>query len=314
MTLPGMFNGLNEIKTLHRYRSLGFGFVSLTVGNDSIWDPRTILERLAVVRAAVAADPESFQIVGSASDVRLAKDHGKLAISFHLQGTNGLGGNVAWVERFFSLGITHMLLAYNSRNAVGDGCAELADAGLSRYGRSVVQEMNRVGMLVDGSHTGYRTTMEAIGLSTKPFVFTHANAARIFDHYRNIRDDQIVACAKTGGVIGINGVGAFLSPTGEVSAELLYRHVDHMSQLVGPAHVGLGLDFVENVAKFVSMAADSADTWPSNAGQPLRFEHFAGPEIVAPLVDLLCAHGYRDEHVRGILGENFFRVFQQNVG
>src|SRR5215470_8050273 len=122
MTVPGMFNGLNEIQTLHRYRSLGFSFVSLTVGNDSIWDPRTILERLAVIRSAVSAEPQHFQIAGSTSDVRQAKETGKLAVSFHLQGTNGLGGNVAWVERFFSLGITHMLLAYNSRNAVGDGC------------------------------------------------------------------------------------------------------------------------------------------------------------------------------------------------
>ena len=314
MTLPGMFNGLNEVQTLYRYRSLGFGFVSLTVGNDSIWNPHAILDRLATIRAAVMAEGKSFQVIGSASDIVRARQDGKLAVSFHLQGTNGLGGNIAWVERFASLGITHMLLAYNSRNAVGDGCAELGDAGLSRYGHSLVREMNRLGMLVDGSHTGYRTTMDAIEISTKPFIFSHANAASVFAHYRNIRDDQIVACAKTGGVIGVNGVGAFLGETGAISPELLFRHIDHMTQLVGPSHIGLGLDFVTHVGKFVAMAADSTDIWPSNGGKPVQFEYFAGPEIVGPLVDLLSARGYADDHIRGILGENFFRVFQQSVG
>src|SRR5262249_19390893 len=158
-----------EIQTLHRYRSAGFGFVSLTVGNDSIWSPGVVLERLATIRAAIVAKSEVFQIVQSSADILQTKKEGRLAVSFHLQGTNGLGGDIAWVERFFSLGITHMLLAYNSRNAVGDGCAETSDAGLSRFGQSLVREMTRVGMLVDGAHTGYRTSMEAMEIATRPF-------------------------------------------------------------------------------------------------------------------------------------------------
>jgi membrane dipeptidase len=314
MTLPGMFSGLNEVQALHRYHSAGFGFVSVTIGNDSVWNPKVVLERLAKVRSEVARESDRFRVVQNASEILQARAEDKLAIAFHLQGTNGLGGDIAWAEKFFHLGITHMLLAYNARNAVADGCAESTDAGLSRFGKSLVREMNRLGMLVDGSHTGYRSTMEAMEISTRPFIFSHANASKLFDHYRNVRDDQIIACAKTGGVIGINGVGAFLSDSGDASAELIYRHIDYMANLAGPAHVGLGLDFITEVAKFAARAANSADSWPSIAGKVPRFDHFAPPEIIGPLTERLCRGGYSDSDIEGIVGKNFLRVFQDCVG
>jgi membrane dipeptidase len=314
MTLPGMFSGLNDVQTLHRYRAAGVGFVSITIGNDTVRDPGVVLQRLAAIGADIAQHSESFRLVRGAADILAAKAERKLAIAFHLQGTNGLGGEIQWAERFFRLGITHMLLAYNARNAVADGCAERTDAGLSRFGVSLVGEMNRLGMIVDGSHAGYRSTMEAMEISTRPFIFSHANASKLFDHYRNLRDDQILACAKTGGVVGINGVGAFLGESGEVSAELICQHIDYVANLAGPAHVGLGLDFIVNVAKFAAMAASSADTWPSVSGKAPRFDHVAAPEIVVPVTELLCKRGYSDQDVQGILGTNFLRVYKDCVG
>ncbi|MCG8562186.1 MAG: dipeptidase [Hyphomicrobiales bacterium] len=314
MTLPGMFSGLNDGATLDRYRAAGYGFVSVTVGNDSTWNASEILRRLATFRTTLKRQPEKFVVVGTASDIERARAQGTLAVSFHLQGTNALEGDLSWVEAFFRLGVTHMLLAYNNKNAVGDGCAERTDAGLSRYGVSLIEEMNRVGMIVDGSHSGYRTTMEAIEVSTRPFIFSHANAAGVFQHYRNIRDDQIEACAASGGVVGITGVGAYLSEDGEASPENVFRHIDHVASLVGARHVGLGFDFITEIDTFAARVGDTADQWPSNNGKPVRFDQFAAPEIVGPVIETMCRQGYSDDDVRQVLGGNFLRVFKAVVG
>jgi membrane dipeptidase len=314
MTLPGMFSGLNEVSVLQRYRSAGISFVSVTIGNDTLRDPELVGHRISKIRQEISINGDHFRIVDCAADILDAERDGKLAISFHLQGTNALGNAIDSVGAFRRLGITHMLLAYNSRNFAADGCAERTDAGLSRFGIAVVREMNRVGILVDGSHTGYRSSMDAIEVSAKPFIFSHANAYGVFPHYRNVRDDQIKACAQTGGVIGVNGVGAFLSKTGDASAEIIANHIDHMVSLVGPGHVGFGLDFITEAAKFASMVDEVDDQWPSNDGARPRFDHFAPPEIIESVTGWLCQRGYSDSDISGILGGNFLRVFRDAVG
>ena len=314
MTVPGIFSGLNDAETLNRYRAAGYGFVSITVGNDSISDPDVIVGRIAELRTQLQRRQDEIVVVGDAAEILTAQTEGKLAISFHLQGTNALAADLSWVEKFRLLGITHMLLAYNNANTVGDGCVSRTDAGLSSFGKSLIGEMNRVGMIVDGSHCGHRTSMEAIELSTKPFIFSHSNAFSVFGHYRNICDDQIEACASTGGVVGINGVGEFLSETGEATAEVVFRHIDHIASLTGPQHVGLGFDFVTHVERFAEMAAHAGDQWPSNNGKPVRFDSFAPPEIIVPVVELMCRNGYADDDVTAVLGNNFFRVFSDVVG
>lgn len=313
MTLPGMFSDLNDIGTLNRYLAAGYGFVSITVGNDSVCDPEVVPQRLSQITATLEQQPGKFAIVRNSSDIHVAQGQGKLAVSFNLQGTNCLAGDVSRVEKLSGLGVTHMLLAYNNKNAVGGGCAERTDAGLSRFGIRLIEEMNRVGMIVDGSHCGYRTTMEAIEVSTAPFIFSHSNAVGVFPHYRNVRDDQIKACAATDGVVGVNGVGAFLSDTGDASAETIFRHIDYLAELVGARHVGLGFDFITHIERFAAIARKTTDQWPSNDGKPVRFDNFAPPEILSPVAELMCRHRYSDEDVRGVLGGNFLRVFTNVV-
>ena len=155
---------------------------------------------------------------------------------------DALNGDVGMVDVYYRLGVRQMLFAYNRNNKAGGGCHD-EDIGLTPFGRDVIREMNRVGMLVDCSHSGHRTTMEAMEASTAPVIFSHSNARRLCDHERNIRDDQIKGCAATGGVIAVTGVGRFLGPRGPV-VEHLVEHIDYMVELVGPAHVGLGMDSV----------------------------------------------------------------------
>ena len=214
-----------------------------------------------------------------------------------------------------------MLLAYNVRNLVADGCAETADAGLSNLGRQVVREMNRVGMIVDCSHTGRRSSLQAIDLSERPVIFSHSNAHALGPHIRNIRDEQIRACAARGGVIGVVGVGAFLGDA-EAQTESVFRQIDYIANLVGPEHVGLGTDYVKifparnhaSVWESVSPEAswpNATNAWPDPTGTQIKVEDgrcFA-PEQLRELIGMMLMHGYSRDVVRGVLGGNFRRVY-----
>ena len=149
-------------------------------------------------------------LVDTIADVERAKKEGKLAIVLHFQGTNPVEGDIKLIEVYHRLGIRHMLMAYNMKNLVGDGCMERTDDGLSRFGVALVQEMNRVGMIVDVTHTGYRTSMDTFEVSEAPVIMSHSNPAAVWDIPRNVKDDQMKACAKSGGVMCINGVGGFM--------------------------------------------------------------------------------------------------------
>lgn len=310
MTLPWSADFSDDI-TLPRFAAAGINFVSLTVATDSV-GPELALKQIGHVREYVRRQPDRFVLVDKAGDIPAAKAAGKLALGMHFQGTNPLAGDLSLVETFYKLGIRHMLMAYQIRNFVADGCGERTDSGLSKFGVRLVREMNRVGMLVDGSHTGYRSSLDAIEASSAPFIFSHANAYGVFPHYRNIRDDQIKACAGTGGVIGINGLGAFLSAD-EFSAtpEAMFRHIDYMVNLVGPAHVGIGLDYVKDVPKLIEWVKFNADAWPPNNGKEYAGSAFVQPEGLAGLCEVMCQKGYSDADMAGILGGNFLRVCRQ---
>src|SRR5688500_9745762 len=223
--------------TLERFAKSGFDFVSLTVGLDSVPSLEATIQHMAAERRRIDSAPDKYVFVEGVEDIQRARKEGKLALGFHHQGTNALQGDINMASLYYQLGVRSMLLCYNSKNSVGDGCHEPTDAGLSSFGRSLIKELNRIGMLVDCSHTGYRTTMDAMEASTSPVIFAHSNSRVLRDHERNIRDDQIKACAATGGVIGMNGMGIYIADN-DASNEAIFRHVDYMCELVGWQHVG----------------------------------------------------------------------------
>jgi membrane dipeptidase len=226
-----------------------------------------------------------------------------------VQDTVQLDMDLSRIEALYTIGVRHMLLAYNTRNFVADGCAEPADAGLSNFGRQVVREMSRVGMIVDGSHTGRRSSLEAIELSELPPIFSHSCAYSVCAHIRNIHDEQIRACAARGGVIGIAGIGAFLGDA-EAQTESMFRHIDYVATLVGPQHVGLGTDYVKNMAAvWEAIRAAKETSWPDPTGTQLYEGGCFQPEQLVQLVEAMLAHGYPAGVIEGILGANFRRVY-----
>jgi len=162
--------------------------------------------------------------------------------------------------------------------------------------------------VVDCSHTGYRTSLDIMAHSTKPVVFSHANPRAFRDHQRNITDEQIRACADTGGVVGINGIGLFLGGT---DTETVAACIDYVVQLVGPQHAGIGLDFMFNPEVDDSPPGlDKSYWWPESGGYGGNIGALktVEPEQLPRLTERLLGLGYGEEDVRNILGGNFLRV------
>jgi membrane dipeptidase len=296
-----------DVTPLLRFREAGASFVSVNVG----YAPNDADSTLAILdsfRRQLTAD-ERFLLAGSADDVKTAHASGRLAVGFDLEDANPLDGRLELVERYHRLGVRTLVPTYNYRNAAGSGCMDTDDGGLTAYGRALVREMNRVGMVADGSHSSIRTGLDLCEVSTQPVIYSHTCMRSVWDHERNITDEQARACAATGGVIGVTGAGIFLGPN-DIGIDTLIRHLEYAIELVGPDHVGIGTDYPLNLTDFNREFAENAEMFPESYRRwgPIRFVE---PEALSPLAAGLAARGYPDETISGILGGNFMRVARQ---
>jgi membrane dipeptidase len=185
------------------------------------------------------------------------------------------------------------------------------DSGLTDYGRQIIDEMERVGMVLCCTHIGHRTAREAMEYASNPVIFSHSNPSAVYPHVRNIPDDLLVACARSGGVVNLNGVGLFLGPgadgRGDNSTETLLRHIDHAVQLTGPQHVGLGLDYVFDVSELEEYLRKNPDRFPTAGLQPGGYLQVE-PERFPIIAESLLKMNYSEADVQGIMGHNNLRV------
>lgn len=261
--MPLRPNDDSFLPQLERVHDSGIDAITLNVGCGG-QGVEEHFRMLASFRSWIHENSGKYCIARHASDVLKAKANGKLSICFDVEGMDALGGQASMVEPYYALGVRWMLVAYNLANLAGGGCLE-NDGGLTAFGRAVVTEMNRVGMVPCGSHTGYRTARELIDASSTPVIFSHSNPRAVWDHPRNIPDDLMIACAERGGVIGINGIGIFLGHN-DSSIATFADHVEYALDKVGDDHVGIALDYVFDDQEVAQFAAANPSMFPSEAG------------------------------------------------
>jgi membrane dipeptidase len=297
---------------LQRVRDSGVNVISLNVCFDVV-DPRDAFLMLATFRHWIRDHADCYMLVESVADIERAKASGKLAIFFDIEGGNAVAAHPGLVELYYRLGVRWMLLAFNRNNKLGGGCMD-QDSGLTDYGRWIIDEMERVGMVLCCSHVGHRTAREAMEYSRNPVIFSHSNPSAVYAHVRNIPNDLMRMCAKCGGVVNINGVGMFLGQRedgrGDNRTDTLVRHIDYVAQLVGPEHVGLGLDYVFDMMELEGYLQRQPELFPADVRKPGGYTQVE-PERVPILAEALVKRGYCDADVRGILGHNNLRVARQ---
>lgn len=289
---------------LQRHRDAGADVVMVNVGfgDDGV---EAHLRVLASMRDWLAANARDYRLIESVDDIELARANGQLAVGFDIEGANAVGDQLSLLGLYRDLGVRWMLLAYNRNNRAGGGCQD-DDPGLTDFGRRMLREMARVGIVACCSHTGYRTAREAIDESPTPVIFSHSNARALVDHPRNIPDDLIKACAARGGVVGVNGIGIFLGDN-DASVANVARHVLHMLDLVGSEHVGLGLDYIFDASDLAAEIAANPDKFPPHLGYSADIAMTA-PEQLPDLAEELSRRGVDDTSLARIFGGNWLRV------
>lgn len=312
---------MHDASYLDWYREGGVTALSPTVGSTE--SARSTLNRIGLWHRLLR-ERADLLLVRQSGDLMVAKKTRRLGIYLHLQGTDPIEDNLDLIDLYKALGVGVIQLTYNVRNRVGDGCEEEANAGLSRYGKKVVERLNEARVIVDCSHTGLRTSLDAIECSTSPVILSHSNVAEVHRSARNVPMQLIDAIARSGGVIGIVGFPAMVANTNRPSLDDFIAHVDAISQRVGIDHVGLGIDYYSGQAGVASdeMAmsaykrAVSSGVW-GNAYPPPPHHYPTGIETPRTLQNLTCRlleRGYSEADVRKILGENWMRVLQRVWG
>ena len=312
------------------FRASGVDCVFQNAGEEGNAVER-LLKRLARFTYITDMMPDFIVKAATPEDIIQARKDNKHAL--YLSG-NGVPLPQDWVtveeelryiRIFFQLGIRMMHLTYNRRNPIGDGCGEPANAGLSDFGRAVIKEMNKVGIIVDNAHSGWQTSLEAAQVSEKPVVASHSTVASINEVVRSKPDNIIKAIADTDGYIGICCIPRFLGGTGDLAAFL--KHIDYVKKKFGPEHVGIGVDMGHNSqysAAENKIIADSAPRrtyrtrwealWPDEPFKttPRMVQSMAWtnwPLFTVGMVQM----GYSDEDIQKILGGNALRVAKANL-
>jgi membrane dipeptidase len=261
-----------------------------------------------------------LRFVTTTAEIRKAKQDGVIALYGHWQPTVPIPRELKAIDRGYGRGLRSLMLTYNRMDNVGVGCTERVDTGLSMYGLDVIRHCEDLGIIVDTSHCGRLTTLDACRHARRPVNANHTCARALSDVARAKHDDVLRAIADTGGVIGVVTVPSFVSKARSPSIEVVLDHIDHIANLVGWRHVSLGTDWPNQVPDDVQQkllgevyreigfrAEDQLDI----TDRVIGFDDYRDlPNITRGLVK----RGYSDEQVQGILGENALRVFAEICG
>jgi membrane dipeptidase len=284
----------------------------------SIWEGfRGTMENLARWQGWFAEHDDILLQVRKASDIRRAKDEGKVGIVLGWQNITAIEDRLEFLALFKALGVGVVQLAYNTQNLVGSGCYESEDGGLSDFGREAIDEMNRLGMLVDLSHVGARTSADAIAYSKKPVCYSHVCPSALKDHPRNKSDEELRFIAEHGGFVGVTMFPAFLPKGKHSTVDDYVEVIEHVIEVIGEDRVGFGTDFTQGYGPdfFEWLSLDKG-----YARRVVDFGELVYPEGLRTLTDFpnltaaMERRGWPESRIRKIMGENWVRLLGEVWG
>ena len=282
---------------------------TVAANHDTLWT----LKSIAGVLLHIAGNPDKVLQVKNVADIRRASQSGKVGYILGFQDTVPIGDDLRLLRVFHELGVRVIQLTYNFENLVGCGCQCDTDTGLTSFGRSVIKELNDLGVLTDLSHCGPRTSLEAIEASRLPVAFTHANSTTTQDHARNKTPEAIRAVAAAGGVIGAVAVPPLLTSASAVTIDHYVAAIEDLVQLVGPDHVAIGPDFMEAMPAEIATTVLQGlpDETKSAFAAMAPVKGFESPAAYPHLAEALSKRGFGDGDVRKIMGENWLRLYTE---
>jgi membrane dipeptidase len=308
LTQPGAFTAAD----FEKFKSSGVSVINFGEGVDGFADAGLLFAKW---NSFIAQYPEWLMRINDAADLRKAKDQGKLGILFGLQSSDQFQ-NLDDVNRCFGYGLRVSQLSYNFRTRVADGAFEPFDGGVSEYGGKVIDRMNSIGMAVDLGHASDKTKLDAIEISKKPVILSHGNCRTLNPNApRTTTDDAIRKLARKGGVMGITDIAFMVKGTEPVRVDDVVDHFDHVRDLVGIEHVGVGSDAgIESndlgSATILQDLLTKADRRYYVHGQHEIVMGLEGPNRMYELTAALVRRGYTDDQVRLVLGGNWARVLK----
>ena len=298
-----------------RYRDSGINIFHHSFGSGGPAAFDLAVNFFGATNALIAGADQYLMRIDSAVDFRRVKGSGKVGVMLGLQNSEHFRRPTD-VVFFWGIGQRVSQLTYNSRNLIGNGSTERRDDGISDFGASIIEQMNKTGMAVDVSHCGDRTTLDAFELSKKPVLVTHTNCrALVPGHPRCKTDEAIKAAGKSGGVVGITGVRMFVKATEPTTIEDVLDHFDHVKQLIGPEHLGVGsdvdLDGYDDLPPEVNKQLRASYKGSYGFREKIDIEGLDHPKRMFDLTEGLIRRKYSDAEIRGILGGNFARVLEE---
>ncbi|MFQ5762991.1 MAG: dipeptidase, partial [Candidatus Bathyarchaeia archaeon] len=250
------------------------------------------------------------RVVTSAADLSRAKREGKAGMVLGFEGGEPVGDNLAYLRSYYRLGLRLLQLTWNQRNLICDGVAERSNLGLSNFGFQLIEELNKLGIVVDLAHISHKGLRDALSASKQPPIVSHTACRALYDCPRNLSDDELHAIREKGGVVGIAFYPRFFTEKTQPTVNHVLNHIDHAVELIGARHIGLGPDFIDYCLDLMMPNLEHSKM----KGYSENIHHYPkGAEDVTKLPNItrgLVARGYSDGEIRNILGGSFLRIFE----
>ena len=280
---------------------------------------RDALENIGDWRKRFRDHSDIIMPVRQASDILAAQKSGKIGIIFGFQNCSPIEDDLRMVETLHEQGVRIMQLTYNNQSLLATGCYEEGDSGVTRFGREVIKEMNRVGMIIDMSHSAEHSTLQTIELSERPIAITHANPSRWHEALRNKSDDVLKALGESGGMLGFSMYPFHLNNGPDCSLDDFCGMIMDTAELMGIDHIGIGSDLCQNWGYETlewmrsgkwTFKPDYGEGSASNADWPRQPDWFANSKDFGNIAKGLSDKGMAQSDVEKVMGLNWFNFFE----